>query len=172
MHVVAQPLTKDEALARWAELCRDSSLAELEARFEMDEYGELRMTPPPSLRHQLIADALAAQMREQLGGRAVVECPVYAGKVYVADIAWIPEEALTQNLDTAIVAPPLVVEGRSPGNTSAGIAAKVAAYLAHGVREIALIELDASVSYVTNEGRAATSALGVILVVPEALSLG
>jgi hypothetical protein len=61
---------------------------------------------------------------------------------------------------------------RSPGNTSAGIAAKVAAYLAHGVREVALIEIDASVSYVTNLGSAATSALGVILVVPDGLSLG
>jgi Uma2 family endonuclease len=170
MHVVAQPLTRDEALARWAELCQDSSLAEIQARFEMDEYGELRMTPPPSLRHQLIADALAAQLRPQLQGRAVVECPVYAGKVYVADIAWIPDGALEQDLASAIVAPPLVVEVRSPGNTSAGIAAKVSAYLAHGVREVALVELDGSIKFVSHQGSGSISSLGVTLVVPQELS--
>ena len=96
--------------------------------------------------------------------------PVYAGKVYVGDIAWIPDGALEQDLASAIVAPPLVVEVRSPGNTSAGIAAKVSAYLAHGVREIALVELDGSIKFVSNQGSGSIRSLGVTPVVPQELS--
>ena len=129
MHVAVERLSQEQALARWAELCEDPELAKLEAPFEMDEFGEPYMTPPPSLRHQLISDALAQPLREQLGGRAIVECPVYAGKTYLADIAWMPDEQIHGEPPAAAVAPPLVVEVLSRGNTAQGIAAKTQAYL-------------------------------------------
>ena len=169
MEIIVQPLSKQQASARWAELCQEPTLAELEGRFEMDEYGEIRMTPPPSLRHQLVADAIAAQIRTPLRGKAIVECPVYAGKVYVAAIAWIPPEALTSDVGAAVVAPPLVIEVRSPGNPSAGLAAKAQAYLAHGVQEVALVQLDGTIQHITAQGGEAESSFDLTLVVPDEL---
>ena len=166
MRVAVQRLSQEQALARWAELCDDPELAKLEAPFEMDEFGEPYMTPPPSLRHQLVSDALAEQLRDQLGGRAVVECPVYAGKTYLADIAWIPAEQLHGEPPAAAVGPPLVVEVLSRGNTAQGIAAKTQAHLAHGVRELVWVELDGRVRYFSVDGERPDSQFGISLKPP------
>jgi Uma2 family endonuclease len=166
MHVAVERLSREQALARWAELCEDPELAKLEALFEMDEFGEPYMTPPPSLRHQLISDALAQQLREPLGGKAIVECPVYAGKTYLADIAWMPDEQIRGEPPAAAVAPPLVVEVLSRGNTPQGIAAKTQAYLAHGVREVVLVELDGCIHYFSVDGERPVSQFGIRLKLP------
>lgn len=166
MHVAVQRLSQEQAMARWAELCDDPELAKLEAPFEMDEFGEPYMTPPPSLRHQLVSDALAEQLREQLGGRAIVECPVYAGKTYLADIAWMPTEQLRGEPPPAAVGPPLVVEVLSRGNTAQGIAAKTQAYLAYGVREVVWVELDGRIRYFSMDGERPDSQFGINLKPP------
>jgi Uma2 family endonuclease len=166
MHVAVQRLSKEQALARWAELCNDPELAKLEAPFEMDEFGEPYMTPPPSLRHQLISDALAQQSREQLGGRAIVGCPVYAGKTYLADVAWMPDEQVSGEPPPTAVAPPLVVEVLSPGNTAQGIAAKTQAYLEHGVREVVQVQMDGRIRYFSADGETPVSQFGINLKLP------
>jgi Uma2 family endonuclease len=118
------------------------------------------------LRHQLISDALAQQLREQLGGRAIVECPVYAGKTYLADIAWMPEEQVHGEPPAAAVGPPLAVEVLSRGNTTQGIAAKTQAYLAHGVREVVLVELDGRIRYFSADGERPVSQFDLTLKPP------
>jgi hypothetical protein len=67
MHVAVQQLSREQALARWAELCDDPELAMRDAPVEIGEFGEPYMTPPPSLRHRLLAGATAQQLRARLG---------------------------------------------------------------------------------------------------------
>jgi Uma2 family endonuclease len=166
MQVAVQQLSREQALARWAELCDDPELARLDAPIEMDEFGAPYMTPPPSLRHQLIADAIAQQLRERLGGRAIVECPVYAAKTYLADVAWMPDEQVRGQTESAAIAPPIVVEVLSPGNTPQGMAARTRAYLEHGVREVIWVELDGRIRCFSSEGERAVSQFAIDLKVP------
>jgi len=85
---VVETLTEDELQLRWRSMTEDEELANFEGRAELDAYGEIALTPPPSFVHQRIANELASQIQVQLGGRAIVECPVLVC-VLITDAAWL-----------------------------------------------------------------------------------
>jgi Uma2 family endonuclease len=163
---VVERLTPAELQGRWAAVMADEELADYVGRAEVDPYGEIVLTPPPSLVHQRIANHLAAEIQAQLGGSALVECPVVVDGVLIADVAWISGERAAGMRTPAATAPEIVVEVASPRNTRRGLRSKAARFLAHGVQEVVLVELDGTFVFIGQSGEAAASTFRLELTLP------
>jgi Uma2 family endonuclease len=165
MHAI-ETLTAGELQRRWQSLTEDETLADFEGRAELDAYGEIALTPPPSFVHQRIAFELAKQIETQLGGHAIVECPVLVDGVLVADAAWLSGDRAAAMTSPAAERPEIVVEVSSPRNTKKGLRSKAARFLAHGVQEVVLVELDGAILFITARGESAASEFGLRLTLP------
>lgn len=159
-------LSAAELQRRWQSVTEDEELAEYVGRAELDAYGEIALTPPPSFIHQRIANELAGQIQAELGGRALVECPVLVDGVLIADVAWLSGARAETMSTPAAVAPEIVVEVASPRNTRKGLRSKAARFLAHGVVEVVLIELDGTILFATENGESTVSRFGLKLTLP------
>src|ERR1041385_3292760 len=118
MHTtVDNPLSADELDRLWTALLRDPDAPE---RFELDEFGEVIVSPAPSNKHQIIVLALLKQIETQLGGEAgmpSVQTPT-AG-IRSPDLAWMADQNAWRRLsreDPMPVVPDLCIEVVSPGN--------------------------------------------------------
>lgn len=165
MHVV-ESLTAAELQQRWRAATEDPQLEAFEGRAEIDAYGEISMTPPPSFIHQRIANDLAGEIERQLGGRAIVECPVLVDGVFIADVAWFSGERAAGITTPAAERPDIVLEVASPRNTKSGLRSKAARYLAHGTQEVVLVELNGSIRFITAAGESDSSRFNLQLVLP------
>jgi Uma2 family endonuclease len=159
-------LTATELQRRWQVVTEDEELAGFEGRAELDAYGEIALTPPPSFVHQRIAFELAKQIESQLGGHAIVECPVLVDGVLMADAAWLSGDRAATMTSPAAERPEIVVEVSSPRNTKKGLRSKAARFLAHGAQEVVLVELDGTIVFITTNGDSATSRFGLQLTLP------
>ena len=147
---------------RWIELCNDPQSPDY---FELNQFGEIILSPRPTTRHQLLASAASYQLREQLGPEAAVEVSVVTDQgVRVPDAVWMP----AARWDEAKLATPLpfvpdvCVEILSPGNTREEIAMKKGAYLRGGAREVITVDGKGQVEYFGPEGRREKSVLGLV----------
>jgi Uma2 family endonuclease len=163
---IVERLTAAELQRRWQTVTEDEELADFIGRTELDAYGEITLTPPPSFVHQRIANHLAHQIQAFLGRQAVVECPVLAEGVLVADVAWLSGTRAETMSTPAAVAPEIVVEVASPRNTRKGLRGKAARFLAHGVAEAVIVELDGTICFLTDSGESAISRFGLNLTLP------
>jgi Uma2 family endonuclease len=163
---IVESLTASELQQRWKEATEDEELTDFEGRAELDAYGEIILTPPPAFPHQRIANAFASQIQAQLGGGAIVECPVVVNGVFVADVAWFSGDRISTMTTPAAERPEIVVEVASPRNTKKGLRSKAARYLAHGTEEVVLVELDGQIRFITSVGESTTSRFGLQLTLP------
>lgn len=163
---LVERLSAADLQRRWQSVTEDEELADFQGRAELDAYGEVALTPPPSFVHQRIANELAAQIQAQLGGRAIVECPVLVDGVLIADAAWLSGERATSMSSPAAERPEIVLEVSSPRNTKKGLRSKAARFLAHGVEEVVLVELDGAIHFITSAGESVTSRFGLQLTLP------
>ncbi|MFN0300547.1 MAG: Uma2 family endonuclease [Burkholderiales bacterium] len=156
-------VVEPEALAaRWAELCNDPESPDY---FELNQYGEIVLSPRPSTRHQRFASRAVSQMQMQLGPEAVTEVGVLTDQgVRVPDAVWMPPERWKQanNATPLPFVPDICVEVLSPSNTRAEIEMKKGAYLRGGAREVVIVNIDASVAFFGTEGERAVSVFGLV----------
>jgi Uma2 family endonuclease len=167
MNIVAYEELGRQALAeRWRALLEDPNAPE---RCELDEFGEIRVNPPPSFKHQRIVAAFIRQLEAQLGGEAGSYALMTSGGIRFPDICWAPsfdDLAKSGGADPLRTMPPLCIEVLSPGNTRKDTNEKVAAYLQAGVEEVVLVETDARIRFFTSSGEQTTSTFGLQLVLP------
>jgi Uma2 family endonuclease len=159
-------LTAAELQSRWQSVTEDEEFADFVGRAELDPYGEIALTPPPSFVHQRIANELADQIQSALGGRALVECPVLVDGVLIADVAWLSGGRAEATTTPAAVAPEIVVEVASPRNTRMGLRSKGRRFLEHGVLEVILVGLDGTIVFLTESGESDTSRFALKLTLP------
>src|SRR6266478_4294015 len=167
MHVVAYERLSRQALATcWREVLQDPDAPE---RCELDEFGELRVNPPPSFRHQRIVAAFVRQIEAKLGGEAGSYALWTPGGIRFPDICWarsFDDLARAGGSDPLMAMPPLCVEVLSPGNKRKDINEKVEAYLQAGVEEVILVETNARIRFFTSSGEQNSSKFGLELIVP------
>ena len=163
-------LSGTELRSLWMQFGDDDSLPD---HYELTEHGELVMSPKPTNRHQRLCSEISAQLREILGGEAVVEAAVLTttAGVRVPDVVWMPKQrwAVVNNESGLVEAPELVVEVLLPGNRRGAVAHKVQAYLACGIREVMVVALDGTITFHRADGQHETSAFGVVLDLPDDL---
>jgi Uma2 family endonuclease len=168
MHTtVDNPLSADELDRLWTALLRDPDAPE---RFELDEFGEIIVSPAPSNKHQIVVLSLLKQIEAQLGGEAgmpSVRTPT-AG-IRSPDLAWMGDAEAWRRLareDPMPVVPDLCIEVVSPGNRRKDLNEKVAGYLAGGAKEVVLVETDGRIRYFHQDGEHPQSRLGLELTLP------
>ncbi len=157
---------REELVRRWNELAADPESPD---RFELNEFGELILSPPPTNRHNRIAQLVARALIEQLGPDAFVEMSVHTDRgIRVPDVVWMTAErwVVSRFATPLSVVPDVCVEVLSPSNTREEIAMKSGAYLRGGAREVIVVGLQGEVEFFGAEGKRKSSALGISLALP------
>lgn len=148
--------------ARWAELCNDPESPDY---FELNQYGEIVLSPRPSTGHQLLAFNVATQIQATLGPQAVTEVGILTDQgIRVPDAIWMAPERWRQanNATPLPIVPDICVEVLSPSNTRAEIEMKKGAYLRGGAREVVIVKVDGSVEFFGPEGQRLASIFGLV----------
>jgi len=164
--IVAEP---GALLRRWAQLAADPDAPD---HYEINEYGEVIMSPRPSNDHQRIVTAVTTAIAQQLGPEAVAEISVMTDRgIRVPDVVWMPPQKWQQSKGKTPLplVPDLCVEVLSAGNTREEIAMKAGAYLRGGAREVIVVGLRGEIQFLGPEGERAKSTFGLSLGLDPAL---
>jgi Uma2 family endonuclease len=160
----AETAVRSEDLAqRWNVLATDPEAPDY---YELNEFGEVILSPRPTNLHQLRVQSVVDELNRQLGPRAVSEVSVLTDRgIRVPDVSWMPTERwnATRAATPLPIVPDVCVEVLSPGNTQEEIAMKVGAYLRGGAREVIVVSVSGESSFHGPEGRRDVSSLGIVL---------
>ena len=165
--IIDNALSADELQKRWVALLHDPDAPD---RFELDEFGEVIVSPAPSSKHQIVVLALLKQVEAQLWGEVgmpSVQTPT-AG-IRSPDLAWMADPDAWRRLsreDPMSVVPDLCIEVVSPGSRREDLNEKVAAYLAGGAQEVVLVEMDGRIRHFHQDGEHAQNRFELNLTLP------
>jgi Uma2 family endonuclease len=140
--LIVGPLTTEELAARYRALCADPLYADVPGKFELNIWGRVLMSPPPSNYHGALQIQLAQRLLAALGGRVIAEASILTSMgVFVADVAWMSYAfSRAHGFETPYAkAPELCVEIVSPANSVKEMNEKRDAYLAAGAREVWIV---------------------------------
>ena len=141
---------------RWSEVCEDKILQNLPYKIELNEWGNIVMSPA-SNRHGNIQTKIAfCLMTGMQNGTVLTECSVETAKgVKVADVAWVSEKFLEKNRGQTpyLEAPEVCVEIKSPSNTDEEMLEKKELYFAKKAKEYWLCDEAGNVSFYNRAGK-------------------
>ena len=141
---------------QWAEVLADPSLQDLPYKIELNEFGQILMTPASNRRGWFQVE-IAAILREEVGsGRVISECSVDTRLgVKVADVAWLSDEFVAQHGDETpyTQAPQIFVEIRSPSNSGREFDEKKELYFEQGAQEVWLCDESGQVEFFDRNGK-------------------
>jgi Uma2 family endonuclease len=147
---------------KWDQVCKDKSLQNLPYKIELNEWGNIVMSPA-SNRHGNLQTKIAFHLMSQMpDGTVLTECSVDTAKgVKVADVAWVSDAFLQRNRGATpyVEAPEVCVEIQSPSNSDTEMAEKRDLYFAKGAREYWLCDEDGKVSFFSPRGKMEKSLL-------------
>ena len=167
--LVEHPLAADVLAARWQALIVDESSPEF---FELNQYGELILSPAPANRHEVVASEVMMALQTQLGRQASAAVSIHTDRgIRRPDAVWMPlaRWVEAQFADPLPFAPDICVEVLSPSNSNAEITMKIGAYLRAGAKEVIVIGTDGTIQFWSGEGRRQTSAFNLVLALPAEL---
>jgi Uma2 family endonuclease len=127
----------------WQEVCEDPVLRNLPYKIELNEWGQIVMSPA-SNRHGVIQSLLVQVLTQaQTGGLAIAECSIQTAEgVKVADIAWASDSFMQRyGLATPYPkSPEICIEIVSPSNSARELVNKRGLYFAKGAQEVWLCD--------------------------------
>ncbi len=154
MQLIINLPNREEVLAsnrqRWAEVLADPRWRDCRDRIETNAFGNILMSPPPATAHCRRSFRIGMLLEQQLGGKALGECPISTiDGVRACDAAWYSDERYARVRDQLVyeIAPEICVEVVSPSNTSAELEYKRALYFEAGAIECWQCDLDGKMSY-------------------------
>jgi Uma2 family endonuclease len=163
------PVPRDDLIRRWQSLAADPESPDY---FELDQFGELILSPKPTTGHQRVASAIARALTSQLGGEGVTDVSVLTDRgVRAPDVVWMPADrwAACKGQSPLEVVPDVCVEVLSPSNTRQEIEMKVGAYLRGGAHEVFVVGLKGEIEIFGPRGKLEASTLGIVLALPAEL---
>jgi Uma2 family endonuclease len=145
----------------WQQVLADPTLANLPYKIELNEWGNIEMTPA-SNRHRAFQASILILLRSLMTeGKSYVEMSIDTAKnVKVADVIWASEAFLAQHgFETPYrLAPEICVEIVSPANSQAEMMTKKDLYLAKGAKEVWFCE-DGQMRFYDHQGKCDVSTL-------------
>ena len=141
---------------KWDEVCKDSLLQDLPYKIELNEWGNIVMSPASNRHGNLQTKIAFSLMSHMPDGTVLTECSVDTPKgVKVADVVWVSAAFLQRNRGTTpyAEAPEVCVEIPSPTNSDAEMADKRRVYFARGARECWLCDEDGNMSFFSRQGK-------------------
>lgn len=146
----------------WQEVCDDPALRGLPYKIELNEWGNIVMSPA-SNRHGMLQALLVEALRQaHREGMVITECSVQTSKgVKVPDVAWVSAEFLkTFGEQTPYPkAPQLCVEVLSASNSPAEMEEKRELYFARGAQEVWLCDEQGALTFFDCTGEIPASRL-------------
>jgi Uma2 family endonuclease len=147
-------------MQRWAKIVADPVLADLLYKIEIDQWGDIRMTPTASPRHMRVGFTLARALEAVLGGAALQEGAVATPQgVLTADVVWCSADYVARHRDVFVDAAPampdapeICVEVVSPSNALPKLKHEIDAYLAAGAIEGWIVLEDLSIRVFDRDG--------------------
>ncbi len=139
----------------WQEVCANPHLQDLPFKIELNEWGQIVMSPASNWHGQLQIAIGVWLSKFDEKGKAISECSVTTAKgVKVADVAWASADFIKRyGFETPYpVSPEVVVEIISPANSVAEMQEKIALYLASGAQEVWLCDEQGVLSYYDTSG--------------------
>jgi len=144
---------------QWAEVVNDSNLENLPYKIELNEYGQIVMSPA-SNKHGFLQAEIAFFLRSNKQGKVVTECSIETAKgVKVADVAWGSIQFFQQNgTDTPYQhAPEICVEIVSPANSQLEMTEKISLYLSNGAQEVWICSTEGALEIYNISGKVINS---------------
>ena len=134
----------------WQEVCEHPSLKNLPFKIELNEYGQVVMSPQ-KVYHSIFQGEIENILRKlQQTGRAFPECAIYTDKgTKVADVVWVSEERLNiiKNEVECSIAPEVCIEISSESNTQKEMEEKKMLYFSRGAQEFWLCNENGDVKF-------------------------
>jgi Uma2 family endonuclease len=127
----------------WADVCIDPNLNGLPYKIELDQWGQIVMTPV-TVAHVLLQNAIADLLKaKSANGKTLLELPVQtAENVKVPDVAWLSPQRYASIKHSAVsaIAPEICIEVLSPSNTLAQMMHKKDLFMSAGAFEFWLCD--------------------------------
>ena len=146
----------------WSQVVEHPQLHDLSFKIELNEWGNIVMSPA-SNRHGNLQARIAAQLMQLMRvGEVSAEVSILTAKnVKVADVVWASEDFIAQHgfATPYPAAPEICVEIVSPGNTVGELTEKKALYLANGAKEVWFCQENGAMEFFSHAGQIAFSLL-------------
>lgn len=145
---------------QWSEVLNDERLKNLFYKIELNEFGQIVMSPA-SKRYSFLQTEIAAFLGINRRGKVLIECAIDTAKgVKVADVVWASKDFLQKygNVTPYVQAPEICVEIISPETSSAAMQDKIALYLSKGAKEVWLYDENGTAEIYTQGGKVSRSA--------------
>ena len=148
----------------WQQLCEDKTLHDLPYKIELNNQGQVIMSPA-GVRHVFLqAEIIRLLNNSMKTGKIVPEFPVETTDgVKVTDVAWLTNEhsdAVKNNISSAF-SPAICVEVLSLSNSANEMEHKKALYFDKGAEEFWLCDQDGVISFYDKNGQLAHSKLAL-----------
>jgi Uma2 family endonuclease len=148
---------------QWQDVLADKSLRDLPYKIELNERGNIEMSPASFL-HSLLQGEIATLLRTQLGGRVFTELAIQTSKgVKVSDVAWGSHDFVDQHIKEicASSAPQICVEIISPSHGKIEMSEKIALFLESGALEVWLVDEQGNISFFNAGGQQQESGFNI-----------
>ena len=139
----------------WEDLCRDPQLQDLPYKIELNERGQIIMSPTQQKHGARQAEIVRLFTKGQSEGRAVTECAIRTSKgTKVTDVGWYTTarwEEVKDTFDTP-TAPEICVEVVSPYNTQEELDEKKHLYFEAGAEEVWFCDEEGALHFYDAQG--------------------
>ena len=139
----------------WSEVCAHPSLRDLPFKIELNEWGQIVMSPV-KVRHSIFQGEIEALLRSlKPEGKVAPECAIRTRKgTKVADIVWMSQERyhIVKNEDECSIAPEICIEVISASNTQQEMLEKKDLYFEQGAEEMWFCDSQGQLQFYTPEG--------------------
>ena len=140
----------------WQEVCNDPILRDLPYKIELNEWGQIVMSPATS-RHSILQGLLIdALNRLKSDGLVFPECPIQTSKgVKVPDVVWVSSRFLSEHGDENpfSLAAEVCIEVLSPSNSLKEMEEKRELYFARGALEVWICDEQGSLRFYDCKGQ-------------------
>ena len=156
-------MTKGVTLMQWQDVLADKSLQDLPYKIELNEKGNIEMSPT-SFIHSLLQGHITALLNSQSDGAALTELAIQTIKgIRVSDVAWGSTEYISQHKDElfASSAPEICVEILSPSNTPNEMFEKTQLFLEAGAQEVWLVTEAGQITFYDSDGERSNSQIDI-----------
>ena len=144
----------------WEEVCADPVLQDLPYKIELNEWGQIVMTPA-SNKHGLFQSEIIKRLGNLIkSGRTVSECSINTGKgTKVSDVAWFSAAFFKKHgTETPYSsAPEICIEILSPSNSPEEMQEKRDLYFAAGAKEVWICGEDGNICFYNQDRQLAHS---------------
>lgn len=139
----------------WQEVIEHPSLQDLPFKIELNEYGNIEMSPASNRHGRLQSKILLLLEQYSEQGELYLECSINTRKgVKVADVAWSSRSFFEKYGEQTPLplAPEICVEVVSPSNSKIELDEKIDLYLAKGAQEVWLCDDNGNLTIFNSQG--------------------